>query len=128
MDALSTVSLLPDRADAGPCGEEAAVPIDSLPENPDIEKLKDHAKILRDLVRGGFEEPVVLVREHHPRLAELTAGAPGAARPMTTRRAASPPRKRTRITRDFASRSMPATGTSNRWTRATRRPLSPSTP
>ncbi|MDQ3146446.1 MAG: ankyrin repeat domain-containing protein, partial [Actinomycetota bacterium] len=55
------------------------MPIDSLPENPDIEKLKDHAKILRDLVRGGFEEPVALVREHHPRLAELTAGAPGAA-------------------------------------------------
>jgi hypothetical protein len=43
----SSVSLLPDRADAGPTGEEAAVPTDCLPDNPDIEQLKGNAKTLR---------------------------------------------------------------------------------
>lgn len=54
------------------------MPTDSLPENPDIEQLKGNAKLLRDLVRGSFDGPVELVREHHPRLAGLTAGAPEA--------------------------------------------------
>lgn len=54
------------------------MPNDSLPENPDIEKLKGNAKSLRDLVRGGFDSPVQLVREHHPRLTDLVAGSPAA--------------------------------------------------
>lgn len=55
------------------------MPTDSLPENPDIEQLKGNAKSLRDLVRGGFDGPVQLVREHHPRLTDLVAGSPAAA-------------------------------------------------
>jgi len=55
------------------------VPADSLPENPDIEQLKGNAKSLRDHVRGGFDGPVQLVREHHPRLTDLVAGSPAAA-------------------------------------------------
>lgn len=51
-----------------------------LPDNPDIEQLKGAAKVLRDLVRAGFDEPVALVREHHPKLADLGAGEPAAAR------------------------------------------------
>jgi hypothetical protein len=54
------------------------VPIDSLPDKPDIERLKGHAKALRDLVRAGVDGSVALVREHHPRLGDLTAGTPAA--------------------------------------------------
>lgn len=54
------------------------MPIDSLPDNPDIERLKGHAKTLRDLVRAGVEGSIALVREHHPRCADLTAATPAA--------------------------------------------------
>ena len=54
------------------------MPTDRLPDNPDIERLKGHAKTLRDLVRAGVEGAVALVREHHPRCSELTAGTPEA--------------------------------------------------
>jgi len=54
------------------------VPTDCLPDNPDIEQLKGHAKALRDLVRAGVDGAVQLVREHHPRLGGLRAGTPEA--------------------------------------------------
>jgi hypothetical protein len=54
------------------------VPTASLPDNPDIEQLKRHAKTLRDLVRTGAEGAVDLVRAHHPRLSGLVAGSPEA--------------------------------------------------
>jgi len=54
------------------------VPTDCLPDNSDIEQLKGNAKTLRDLVRAGAGGAVDLVREHHPRLADLTAGTPEA--------------------------------------------------
>ena len=76
--AFHAVSLLPDRADTGPTGEESTVPTDSLPDRPDIEQLKGNAKSLRDLVRAGVDGAVALVRDHHPRLAELTSGTPDA--------------------------------------------------
>lgn len=71
---------LPDLADTGPVGEDALVPIACLPNNPNVEQLKGNAKALRDLVRGGFAEPVELVREHNPRLGELAAGSEAARR------------------------------------------------
>lgn len=54
------------------------MPTDRLPDNPDIEQLKGHAKTLRDLVRAGVDGAVELVREHHPRLATLSAGTAAA--------------------------------------------------
>ena len=69
---------LPVIADAGLFGEEAAVPTDCLPDNPDLGKLKDHAKGLRDLVRAGIEGSITLVREHHPRFGDLTTGSSAA--------------------------------------------------
>jgi hypothetical protein len=70
---------LPDHADAGLLGEEAAVPTTSLPDKPDLERLRDDAKALRDGVRSGADEALALVREHHPRFGELAAGSPQAA-------------------------------------------------
>ena len=54
------------------------MPTDCLPDNPDLERLKAHAKTLRDLVRAGVDGSIALVRDHHPRLTELTAGTPEA--------------------------------------------------
>ncbi len=54
------------------------MPVDCLPDNPDLERLKAHAKTLRDLVRAGIDGSIALVREHHPRLGELTAETPAA--------------------------------------------------
>lgn len=54
------------------------MPIACLPDNPNVEPLKGNAKALRDLVRGGFAEPIDLVREHHPRLGDLRAGSDAA--------------------------------------------------
>ncbi len=54
------------------------MPVDSLPDNPDLERLKAHAKTLRDLVRAGIDGSIALVRDHHPRLGELTAATPAA--------------------------------------------------
>ena len=50
------------------------MPTDCLPDNPNIEQLKANAKTLRDLVRANFAEPIALVREHHPRFANLQGG------------------------------------------------------
>ena len=50
------------------------MPIDRLPENPSVDRLKAHAKTLRDLVRVGVEGSIALVRDHHPRYANLVAG------------------------------------------------------
>ena len=50
------------------------MPTDCLPDNPDLDRLKAHAKTLRDLVRVGVEGSVALVRDHHPRYANLVAG------------------------------------------------------
>lgn len=50
------------------------MPTDSLPDRPDIEQLKANAKGLRDLARSGADGAIELVREHHPRRADLTAG------------------------------------------------------
>jgi hypothetical protein len=55
-----------------------SMPVDCLPDSPDLEQLKTHAKTLRDLVRAGIDGAIALVREHHPRLGELTAGTPTA--------------------------------------------------
>jgi hypothetical protein len=54
------------------------VPTDVLPDNPDLDRLKRHAKDLRDLVRAGIEGSLVLVREHHPRFRLLVADSPEA--------------------------------------------------
>ena len=54
------------------------MPVDCLPDNPDLDRLKAHAKTLRDLVRAGIDGSIALVREHHPRLGELAAGTPAA--------------------------------------------------
>ena len=47
------------------------MPTDCLPNDPDLQKLRDHAKALRDLVRAGDGGSIALVCEHHPRFAEL---------------------------------------------------------
>jgi hypothetical protein len=39
----------------------------ALPDHPDIEQLKRHAKTLRDLVRGGADGAIALARAQHPR-------------------------------------------------------------
>ncbi len=54
------------------------MPTDSLPSNPDIERLKEHAKTLRDLVRAGIDGSIKLVRDHHPKLSDIVAGSDGA--------------------------------------------------
>ena len=54
------------------------MPTDCLPNDPDLQKLRDHAKALRDLVRAGDGGSIALVCEHHPRFAELTAGSSAA--------------------------------------------------
>lgn len=45
----------------------------SLPGNPDLTKLKGHARTLRDQVRDGVPTALELVRTHHPRRPDLTA-------------------------------------------------------
>ena len=42
------------------------MPISPLPSNPNLEQVRNNAKALRDLVRGGFAGAIDLVREHHP--------------------------------------------------------------
>ncbi len=54
------------------------MPVNPLPPKPDLGKLKDTAKLLRDLVRSGVPGAIDLVSEHHPRLGDLTAGSPAA--------------------------------------------------
>jgi ankyrin repeat protein len=47
------------------------VPTRPLPDNPDIDKLKGIAKLVRDLVRAGDADTTALVREHHPRAGDV---------------------------------------------------------
>jgi hypothetical protein len=47
------------------------VPSTTLPDHADIDKLKNNAKVLRDLVRANAAGAVELVREHHPRFPDL---------------------------------------------------------
>jgi hypothetical protein len=54
------------------------MPIVPLSPKPNLERLKHIAKDLRDLVRAGVPGAIDTVREHHPRLALLTAGSDGA--------------------------------------------------
>jgi ankyrin repeat protein len=56
------------------------VPVRSLPRDPNIEQLRNLAKTLQRLVREGEPGAVDLVREFHPRFADLAAGAPEATR------------------------------------------------
>jgi ankyrin repeat protein len=57
---------------------EATVPIESLPNNPNLGHLKSDAKILRDRVRAGEADAVELVRDLHPRFPHLVVGSPAA--------------------------------------------------
>jgi hypothetical protein len=50
------------------------VPVQPLPDNPDLERLRGIATTLRDLVRADVPEAIDLVREHHPRLGDLRPG------------------------------------------------------
>ncbi len=54
------------------------MPVDCLPDHPDLDRLRADATTLRDLVRAGVDGSIALVREHHPRLGDLTAGTPAA--------------------------------------------------
>ncbi len=54
------------------------MPVNPLPPKPDLGKLKDTAKLLRDLVRSGTEGAIDLVRKHHPRHGDLQAGSAAA--------------------------------------------------
>jgi ankyrin repeat protein len=56
------------------------VPVRSLPRDPNIEQLRNLAKTLQGLVREGEPGTVALVREFHPRFADLAAGTPKATR------------------------------------------------
>ncbi|MGH9231526.1 MAG: ankyrin repeat domain-containing protein [Acidimicrobiales bacterium] len=56
------------------------MPVRSLPRDPNIEQLRNLAKTLQRLVRDGEPGAVDLVREFHPRFADLAAGAPEATR------------------------------------------------
>jgi ankyrin repeat protein len=56
------------------------VPVRSLPRDPNIEQLRNLAKTLQRLVREGEPGTVALVREFHPRFADLAAGTPKATR------------------------------------------------
>lgn len=55
------------------------MPTQPLPSNSNLDKLRDHAKTVRKWVRAGVPGAVDLVREHHPRLAQLRVGSPEAA-------------------------------------------------
>ncbi len=52
-----------------------SVPTTPVPPNADLDRLKTHAKALRDGVRHGVSEAIEVVRGHHPRLRHLVAGS-----------------------------------------------------
>jgi ankyrin repeat protein len=52
------------------------MPVQPLPANPDLGKLRDLAKLLRDLVRQNDEGAIAVVAEHHPRLRDLAPDDP----------------------------------------------------
>lgn len=51
------------------------MPTQQLPNNPDIEQLKGHAKLVRDMVRANVAGAIDLVREHHPKHVALAANS-----------------------------------------------------
>lgn len=77
------------------------MPIRELPENPNLEHLKNEAKSLQHRVRSGDSAAVAAVREFHPRLtesdaAELTAFSRADAQLVTARQYGHPSRPRLR--------------------------------
>lgn len=52
------------------------MPIFPLPPDPSFEQLRNQAKILQRVVRGGLPQALEMVREFHPRLGDATAGSP----------------------------------------------------
>ena len=60
--------------------EGAVMAICELPENPDLEHLRNQAKALQRAVRAGTEEALALVAEFHPRLSQVSREAGGLAR------------------------------------------------
>jgi hypothetical protein len=50
------------------------VPVQPLPDGPDLARLEGIASTLRDFVRADVPQSIDLVREHHPRLADLQPG------------------------------------------------------
>ena len=55
------------------------MPVNPLPPKPDLGKLKETAKLLRDLVRSGVSGAIELVGDHHPRLGDLSPGSAAAS-------------------------------------------------
>lgn len=56
------------------------MPTTPLPANADLGKLRDTAKLLRDLVRDGDAGAIAMVVEHHPRIDALEPGSDAATR------------------------------------------------
>jgi hypothetical protein len=54
------------------------VPIAQLPDNPNLEQLRNQAKTLRHFVRAGVPQALDMVREFHPKLSDISAGTPAA--------------------------------------------------
>jgi hypothetical protein len=51
------------------------MPVQPLPSNPNLDRLKGTAKDLRNLVRAGVAGAIETVREHHPRMGSLAPGS-----------------------------------------------------
>jgi ankyrin repeat protein len=66
---------LPDHADARHQEKEAVVPIGEFPREPNLEHLRNQAKILRRRLLTGDTAARELVREFHPRLADADVQA-----------------------------------------------------
>ena len=56
------------------------MPIAQLPDNPNLDQLRNQAKTLKRLVRAGVPQALDMVREVHPRLSDISAGTPTATR------------------------------------------------
>ena len=56
------------------------MPIARLPDNPNIEQLRNQARTLQRFVRAGVPQALEMVREFHPRLSDISAGTPAATR------------------------------------------------
>ena len=56
------------------------MPIAQLPDNPNIEQLRNQARTLQRFARAGVPQALEMVREFHPRLSDISAGTPAATR------------------------------------------------
>jgi hypothetical protein len=56
------------------------VPIVQLPDNPNLDQLRNQAKTLQRFVRAGVPQALEMVREFHPTLSDISAGTPAATR------------------------------------------------